>query len=114
FILTADMYPFFSQYWFSDLPWDKVENYLERSPISYVGNVKTPTMMMVGEEDHRTPASEAEQFYQALKLLKVDTALVRVPGASHGIAQRPSNLIAKVLNTVAWFEKYRTNKPTGK
>ena len=113
FILTADMYPFFSQYWFTDLPWDKVENYLERSPITYVGNVKTPTMMMVGEADPRTPASEAEQFYQALKLRKVDTALVRIPGASHGITQRPSNLIAKSLNILAWFDKYRTNKPKG-
>lgn len=113
FVLTADMYPFFSHYWFNDLPWDKIDNYVKRSPISYVGNVKTPTMMMVGEDDHRTPASEAEQFYQALKLRKIDTALVRVPGASHDISERPSNLIGKVLNILGWFEKYRTDKPKG-
>lgn len=54
---------------------ENAENYVKRSPITYVGNVKTPTMMLVGDDDHRTPASEAEQFYQALKLRKVDTAM---------------------------------------
>ncbi len=107
FVLTADMYPFFTKYWFTGLPWENAENYVLRSPIHYVGNVTTPTMMMVGDDDHRTPASEAEQFYQALKLRKVDTAMVRVPGASHSIAARPSNLIAKVLNIEGWFEKHR-------
>ena len=66
------------------------------SPISLVGNVKTPTMVMVGEEDHRTPPSEAEQFYQGLQVAKVPTILVRVPGASHGgLADRPSQLAAE-------------------
>ena len=78
---------------------------LRRSPLSLVGNVKTPTMLVTGEADYRTPISESEQFYQALKLRKVDTALVRVPEASHaGMVARPSNLIAKVDNILAWFE----------
>ena len=68
--------------------------YLKRSPISLVGNITTPTMIITGEADHRTPMSESEQFYQALKLRKIDTALVRIPGASHDIAARPSHLIA--------------------
>ena len=72
------------------------EEYLKRSPISLVGNVTTPTMLMTGEEDYRTPIAESEQYYQALKLRGIDTALVRIPGASHGIAARPSHLIAKV------------------
>ena len=80
---------------------------MERSPITYVGNVKTPTMMITGEDDHRTPSSEAEQFYQALKLRKVDTALLRIPGASHEINTRPSNMLAQVLNTIGWFELHR-------
>lgn len=107
FVLTADFYPFFTRYWFDGMPWENPENYAKRSPITYVGNVKTPTMMMVGDDDHRTPASEAEQFYQALKLRKVDTAMVRIPGASHSIADRPSSLIAKALNILAWFEKHQ-------
>ena len=81
---------------------------MKRSPISLVGNVKTPTMLLTGTADYRTPMSESEQFYQALKLRRVDTALVRIPGASHGIARRPSQLIAKVQHILAWFERYRT------
>jgi dipeptidyl aminopeptidase/acylaminoacyl peptidase len=53
--------------------------------------------------------SESEQFYIALKLQKVDSVLVRIPGASHGIAAKPSNLIAKVDNIIAWFNKHRTD-----
>ena len=80
---------------------------MERSPISYVGNVTTPTMLMTGEEDHRTPIPEAEQFYAGLQINGVESVLVRVPDASHGIANKPSNLIAKVQYILAWFEKYR-------
>jgi dipeptidyl aminopeptidase/acylaminoacyl peptidase len=107
FVLTSDFYTVFSRYWFPGLPWDHLENYVKRSPIHYAGNVKTPTMLIVADDDHRTPASEAEQFYQALQLRKVDTAMLRIPGASHSINARPSNMLAQVLNTLAWFEKYR-------
>ncbi len=104
FALTADMYATFYKYWFPGFPWDHTEHYMKRSPISLVGNVTTPTMLLTGEEDYRTPMSESEQYYQALKLRKVETALVRIPGASHGIARRPSNLISKVLHILKWFE----------
>jgi len=106
FVLTSDFYTMFTQYWFPGYPWDNLEHYMERSPISFVGNVTTPTMLLTGEADHRTPISESEQFYQALKLQKVDAALVRIPDASHGIANRPSNLITKVAYVLAWFDKY--------
>ncbi len=79
---------------------------MRRSPLSLVGNVRTPTMLLTGEQDLRTPISESEQFYQALKLRKIDTELVRVPGASHGIAARPSQLIAKTLNILDWFARH--------
>jgi acylaminoacyl-peptidase len=102
--LTADNYAFFYRYWFPGPPWENMEHYMKRSPLSLVGNVTTPTMLLTGEEDYRTPMSESEQFYQALKLRKVDAALVRIPGASHGIAERPSQLIAKVAHILKWFE----------
>ncbi|MFQ5533429.1 MAG: S9 family peptidase [Sphingomonadales bacterium] len=111
FALTSDAYSFFYQYWFPGLPWDHQEQYWKRSPLSLVGNVTTPTMLLTGEADYRTPISETEQYYQALKLRKIDTAMVRIPGASHGIAKRPSNLIAKVANILAWFERHKTEKP---
>jgi acylaminoacyl-peptidase len=107
FVLTADAAPFFYRYWFSAPPWEKPEEYLRRSPLSLVGNVRTPTMLLTGEQDYRTPMSESEQFYQALKLRRIDTALVRVPDAPHEIIVRPSQLIAKVTHILAWFEKYR-------
>jgi len=106
FVLTSDFYNFFYKYWFAGLPWNHLKNYMERSPISYAGNVTTPTMVMGGTSDYRTPASEAEQFYQALKLEKVDAALVRIPGASHHIAERPSQLIAKVQYILHWFHAH--------
>ena len=110
FVLTSDSVNYFYKYWFTGYPWDKPQEYWQRSPLSLVGNVTTPTMLLTGESDHRTPISESEQFYTALKLRKIDTAMLRVPGASHSIYARPSNLIAKVDNILAWFEKYRTDK----
>lgn len=109
FVLNADMYSYFTQYWFPGMPWDIPEHYLKHSPISYVANVRTPTMMMTGEADYRTPSSEAEQFYQALQLRGVDTAMVRIPEASHAIYNRPSNLMAKTAYILFWFDKYKNS-----
>jgi dipeptidyl aminopeptidase/acylaminoacyl peptidase len=105
FVLTSDGLSLFHQYWFPGLPWEHSEHYLKRSPLMHVGKVKTPTMVIVGDADLRTPVSESEQYYHALKLRKVPTQLVLIPGASHSISARPSHLIAQVLNTIAWFEK---------
>ena len=107
FVLYADNIGYFYKYWFKDLPWIDPESYLKRSPISYVGNVKTPTMVLTGEKDYRTPMAESEQFYAGLKLNKVESMLVRIPKANHGIASKPSNLIAKVNAIISWFEKYK-------
>lgn len=105
-VLTADSYVYQIPNQFPGMPWDELEHYWKRSPLSLVGNVTTPTLLITGEEDQRTPISETEQFYQALKLRKVDTVMIRVPGSPHGIAGRPSRLIAKVSNILAWFERY--------
>lgn len=111
FALTSDFVNYFYRYWFDAYPWEQPEAYWKRSPLSLVGNVSTPTMLLTGESDYRTPISESEQFYVALKLRKVDTALLRVPESSHGIARRPSNMIAKIDNILAWFAKYRSDRP---
>jgi dipeptidyl aminopeptidase/acylaminoacyl peptidase len=74
--------------------------------------VKTPTLVVVGSDDYRTPVSQAEQYYEALQMRGIPTALVKVPGASHGsIASRPSQAAAKASAILAWFDKYRTDKP---
>ncbi|MFS0738797.1 S9 family peptidase [Sphingomonas sp. 1P06PA] len=108
FVLTADNTAFFAKYWFGKMPWEDPQGYWARSPLSLVGNVKTPTLVVVGSEDYRTPVSESEQYYSALKLRGVPTALVKVPGASHGgLAARPSQSAAKASAILAWFDRYR-------
>ncbi len=108
-VLTADGPGFFYRYWFPGPPWENAEAYLKRSPLSLVGNVKTPTMLLTGEADYRTPISESEQFYEALKIRKVDTALVRIPDASHMMEGRPSYLVSKLVHILKWFEIHRTD-----
>ncbi len=109
-VLTADLPSFGTQYWFAGMPWDNQEDYMKRSPVTYAGNVKTPTMVMTGEIDYRTPSSDAEQFYEALKLRKVPSVMVRVPDAGHEISEKPSNMMAKVAYILGWFERYGSSK----
>jgi dipeptidyl aminopeptidase/acylaminoacyl peptidase len=111
---TSDIYAYMSKYWFTDLPWNDYEQYWKRSPLSLVGNVKTPTMVLTGELDVRTPMSESEQYYGALRLEGVESSLVRIQGAYHGIAAKPSNLARKVGYILAWFDKYKDDKSSEK
>ena len=113
-VLTADGPAYFSRYWFGKFPWEDAPAYWARSPLSLVGNVKTPTLVVVGSEDYRTPVSESEQYYTALQLRGVPTALVKVPGASHGgLAGRPSQSGAKASAILAWFKRYEKGMPAG-
>jgi len=110
FVLTSDMTPMFARYWFGNFPWEDPSGYWARSPLSLVGNVKTPTLVVVGADDHRTPVSESEQYYEALQLRGIPTALVKVPGANHGgLAARPSQSAAKAAAILAWFGRYRSD-----
>ncbi|PEN12936.1 peptidase S9 family protein [Longibacter salinarum] len=105
--LVADNYYGYAHYRYPGYAWENPEKYLEESPISLAGQIETPTMTMVGSEDLRTPPSEALQLYHALKIRQIETAHVEIPGASHHIASRPSQLAAKVAYTLAWFKRYR-------
>ena len=106
-VLVADSVPFFGRYWMGKMPWQDPQGYWARSPLSLMDNVKTPTLVVVGTEDYRTPVSEAEQYYAALKLKGVPTALVKVPGSPHNLDRRPSQSAARVAAILAWFDKYR-------
>jgi acylaminoacyl-peptidase len=106
-ILTSDIGSFVVKRWFPGFPWDYPEHYEKRSLLSVVRNVKTPTMVLTGEADYRTPMSDSEQYYQALKLLDVESVLVRVPDEPHGISVRPSHHMSKVLHILAWFDSHR-------
>ena len=107
-VLTTDEYLYMPKYWFAKPPWEDPDDYWKHSPLSLVGSVTTPTLVVVGEHDYRTPVSDSEQYYQALQLRGVPTALVKVPGASHGgLTARPSQSAAKASAILAWFERYR-------
>jgi dipeptidyl aminopeptidase/acylaminoacyl peptidase len=106
-VLVADNYFYYHEYRYPGSPWEEPQAYMKFSPISLVGNMSTPTLVMVGTADLRTPLSESKQLYHALKLRKVETALVEIPGASHNIVRRPSQLVTKVAHVLGWFDKYR-------
>ncbi|MEO7602376.1 MAG: S9 family peptidase [Sphingomicrobium sp.] len=108
FALTTDFAAGFAPAWRKQWPWEDPEGYWKYSPLSLVGNVKTPTLVVVGGEDHRTPVSQAEQYYAALQIRGVPTAFIKVPGVGHGITARPSQSAAKASAILAWFERYRT------
>ena len=110
-VLTADMSSFGVKYWFPGLPWDNIENYEKRSLLSVVKNVKTPTMIITGEQDFRCPMSESEQYYMALKLLGIEAVLVRFPDESHGIMTRPSHHLSKMMHIIAWFDQHKKTSP---
>ncbi len=92
---------------FAKYPWDDPSEHLTRSPLMYVGNVKTPTMLMTGVNDLRTPMPQTEEFYEALKVLKVPTAMVRFNNEWHGTSSTPSNFLRTQLYLRSWFDKYQ-------
>src|SRR5262245_7901646 len=94
-------------YNFEKLPWEDPSEHIRRSPLTYVGNVKTPTMLMTGVQDLRTPMPQTEQFYSALKLRKVPTAMIRFNNEWHGTTTTPSNFVRTQLYLRYWFDKYK-------
>ena len=94
-------------YNFEKLPWEDPSEHIRRSPLTYVGNVKTPTMLMTGVNDLRTPMPQTEQFYSALKLRKVPTAMLRFNDEWHGTTSNPSNFMRTQLYLRYWFDKYK-------
>ena len=88
-------------------PWDNPEKYLAHSPLMLVDRVTTPTLLMTGELDLRTPMSQTEEYFQALKALGVPTEMVRFHDEYHGTSSQPSNFIRTQLYMLDWFGRYR-------
>ncbi len=86
--------------------WEDPSEYLKRSPIMYVGNVKTPTILMTGVLDLRTPMPQTEEYYMALKYRKVPTAMIRFNNEWHGTSSTPSNFLRTQLYLRSWFERW--------
>jgi len=105
--LTADL-PSIGAHtkFFNDFPWEAPEEHDRRSPLTYVNKVKTPVILLTGEEDYRTPMSQSEMYFQALQLLDVESMLVRFPGSAHGFGRSPSHLIKRCAYTMEWFKRH--------
>ena len=99
---------------FEKYPWEDPSEHIKRSPLMYVENVKTPTMLMCGEDDLRTPISQTEEYYQALKMNKVPTVMIRFNKEYHGTSRKPSNFLRTHGYINAWFDKHSMRKNTRK
>ena len=110
FVGTADLGQSMGWRWFRQWPWENPDEYLPRSPITYAGNVKTPTLLITGEVDWRTPISQTEEFFRALRIRKIDSKMVRIPDEPHGTRRYPSHYIAKILFIMDWFDHYIKGK----
>ena len=104
--LVADNYFSYANTRFPGQPFENFQQILEFFSFIFSKKIQTPTMVMVGMDDLRTPPSESKQLYHALKLRKIPTILVEIPGASHNISKKPSNLISKISNIIAWLDRY--------
>ena len=104
--LTSDIQAETVKHWVPGNPWDNHADYWRRSTLSRVGNVHTPTLLIDGEADYRTPIEQSEAFYGALKIRGVDTMMVRLPEAGHSMG-RPSQWLESILTVVEWYDKYK-------
>ena len=99
--------PFFT-YNFFDAPfWEKPEQWLKQSPLMYVGNVTTPTVVMTGVLDMRTPMPQSEEYYEALKMRGIPSALIRFEGEYHGTGSKPSNFMRTQLYMMSWYNRWK-------
>lgn len=105
-VTTSDATAFFMKHWMQATPWDDPERYFRLSPFRQAGRITTPTLLITGEEDYRTPISQTEQMFGALKLRGVDARMVRLPGAGHGMG-RPSQWLQSILAPIQWFDEHR-------
>jgi len=106
--------PLFSANFFEKPFWEDPAPWLRQSPIMYVGHVKTPTLLMTGDLDLRTPLPQSEEYFAALKARGVPTTLLRFAGEYHGTSSKPSNWMRTQLYMMSWYERYgakRDNTP---
>ena len=106
-LLANDQYLYGATSLFAATPWESPMTFWQHSPLSLVGNVSTPTLLMVGEEDRRTPPEQSLEFYNALQIRGVPSGLIIVPGVGHdGLTSRPSQRAAEDLAIIDWFARY--------
>jgi dipeptidyl aminopeptidase/acylaminoacyl peptidase len=110
---TAD-FTLFQATWFRGAPFEEEEDFKSRSPITYINNVKTPMMFILGESDWRTPTyAGGEEFFRALKYKKIPTVMVRFPNESHELSRsgQPWHRIERLQHITGWFDKWLMGMP---
>ncbi len=114
-VLTVDRPDYFPFYWLPGAPWEPGmhEAYWRRSPLSLVDQVRTPAIVLCGERDWRTPVSQSEMYYTALKLCGVDAALVRYPDDNHSLEWHPSHWLDLIEQVDRWFRRHPRLPPEG-
>src|SRR5262250_2580788 len=113
FWYTAD-FTLFQQTWFRGAPWEDPEDFVKRSPITYIKNVTAPMMFIEGEADYRTPPADGgEMMFRALKYRKIPTVMVRFPNESHELSRSgaPWHRVERLQHILNWFDKYLQDKP---
>jgi dipeptidyl aminopeptidase/acylaminoacyl peptidase len=105
--LTSDIQSLTARYWLQGMPWERQAHYWALSPLSLVGQLQTPTILITGEADFRTPISQTESYFQALQLRGIPARMVRLPEAPHGMG-RPSQWLASNLAVIEWYERFRS------
>jgi dipeptidyl aminopeptidase/acylaminoacyl peptidase len=104
--------PMFTYNFFEKPFWEDPAAWLKQSSLMYVGNVKTPTMLMTGVLDQRTPMPQTEEYYSALKMRGVPAVLLRFENEWHGTSSKPSNWMRTQLYMMSWYNKWGGPKPT--
>ena len=103
----------FQPSWFKAPPFDDPQDYVNRSPITYIKNVHTPLMLILGEADYRTPpAAGGEEMFRALKFLRRPVIMIRFPNESHELSRsgQPWHRVERLEHIVGWFDKYLQGK----
>lgn len=109
---SSDFNWVFQQVFGDESPWENVENYWRQSPLKYIGNAKTPTLVIHSEQDLRCATEQGEQVFVALKKLGVDTEMVRFPDEPHGLSRggRTDRRIVRLQHILRWFDRYLKDK----
>jgi dipeptidyl aminopeptidase/acylaminoacyl peptidase len=89
-------------------PWDIPEQYLDRSPLTYIKDVETPLLIIHSENDYRCPMPEGEKLFVALKRLKKEVEFIRFYNEPHGLSRtgKPSHRVARLRHIIRWFDKH--------
>lgn len=98
--------PLFTYSFFQKPFWEDPSDWLSHSPLMYVGNVSTPTLLMTAVLDRRTPMPQTEEYYAALKKRGIPVKLLQFEGECHGTVSKPSNFIRTQLYMMSWFNEH--------